>query len=492
VTCPSFFLRRIAGADSRHGKAGAEWENLLSLGFLWTGQDMAKARHYLDQALGAARLLGDRTALGASLNRIGNWRLNMEQSDEALRCHEEALATFAGLDDAPGVALTHDLLGITHMIRGDYPASIPRHDRAIELFRQTDDRMSLASALATASLRGGCYQGDVCVFPDVSVEACWQLGAEAIQIARQIGWRSDEANANVFLALAMGARGAYARSLQCARDGLDIALDIGAIWEGVAHIPFGKTHHDCMSFDSARMHFEQAAAFARRVGAAEFHATAGSFLASNMIAQGDVQAAQTLLNQLPDMLPAETQTTSQRLVACARAELLLATRNWPDALHLIDELKWVAPHVSDGGIVPRLWLLRAEALARLDRADEACAVLAEAARTAQAGSFKPILWRIQIALGRILQSQRRHAEALSQLDHARAVVSSLAADLPDDRLRESLESSVNALIATPKAAAPRQSAKRVFDGLTAREREVTALVAPAGPIAPSGSARPDN
>jgi predicted ATPase/DNA-binding CsgD family transcriptional regulator len=462
-------------AAQRAGDKRAEWENLFSLGFLWTGRDMGKAGAYLDQALNVARQLNDPAALGASLNRIGNWRMNMEQSDEALRLHREALSIFEPLDDRAGLALTHDLLGITHMIRGDYVASAHHHDQAIAHFRALDNRMSLSSTLGTACMRGGCYQGDLSIFAPASVEDGWRLGAEAIKIAQQIGWRAGEANANAYLALAMGARGAYTRALQCARDGLDIALDIDAIWEGVAHIAFGKTHHDCVSLDFARMHFEQAMAYARRVGAAEFFNTAASFLVSTLIVRDELAAARELLNELPNLPPAQTQTTSQRLVACARAELLLVERRWSDSLDVIDGLIEVAPHTSEGKVVPRLWLIRAEALARLNRADEAEAVLHVAARAAADHDLKPMLWRIRVALGKQLRSRRKHDEAQTQLDQARAVVAALASDLPDELLRESLRRGFEAML--PDAPTPLQAAKRAFDGLTAREREVVAQVA---------------
>lgn len=466
----------LAEAQARHDTR-SEWENLFSLGFLWTGRDMAKAGAYLDKALDMARQLDDPAALGASLNRIGNWRMNMEQADDALRLHEQALAIFEPLDDTAGLALTHDLLGITHMIRGDYVAAAMHHDRAAVLFRAADERMSLSSTLATTAMRGGCYQGDTSVFAPATVEECWQLGSEAIAIARQIGWRAGEANANAYLALAMGSRGAYARALQCARDGMDIALDIDAIWEGVAHIAFGKTHHDCLSLDSARMHFEQAVAYARRVGATEFFNTAASFLASVRIAQSDLRAARGLLAELPEVAPRETQTTSQRLMACARAELLLAEGRVGEALDVIEGLIAIAPHTAEGGVVPRLWLLRGEALARLNRAGEAERALEDGARAAQAQHLLPAQWRCHLALGKSLLSRRSRDAAQAQFDAARAIVQALMEDLPDEALCESLRAGFDALL--PGAPEPTllQAAKRAFDGLTAREREVAGFVA---------------
>ncbi len=97
----------------------------------------------------------------------------------------------------------------------------------------------------------------------------------------------------------MGMRGEYARALTCARDGMDIALDLDAIvWQDVAHIAFGKTHHDCFALSSARMHFEQARQLGQRIGSYEFFNMATGFLAPTLVAQGDARRALAMLDEL--------------------------------------------------------------------------------------------------------------------------------------------------------------------------------------------------
>jgi tetratricopeptide (TPR) repeat protein len=253
----------------------------------------------------------------------------------------------------------------------------------VALYRQLDNRMSLSSCLGSAALRGGCYQGDINVFATASVDECWQLGSEAIQLARQIGWSFGEANANVFLSLAMGVRGEYARSLLCARDAMDLALDIEApVWQGVTHISFGKTHHDCFDRAAARMHLEQALLLAKGVGAHEFLNTVIGFLASTLIVMGELTAAQQVLQEslalTTSPTPSPEQTGSQRLILCAQAEWLLAQGQTSAALAMIDGLIAVAPHTRAGAGIPRLWHLRGLALVRQNR-------LAEAERVYTAG-----------------------------------------------------------------------------------------------------------
>ena len=91
--------------------ANAEWQALLDLGALWAARDYDRTGDYFQQALAAARTLGDAAVLAQSLNRVGNWYVNVERSDEALRYHSEALEIFEQLGDRPGLAQSYDLLG---------------------------------------------------------------------------------------------------------------------------------------------------------------------------------------------------------------------------------------------------------------------------------------------------------------------------------------------------------------------------------------------
>ncbi len=75
----------------------AEWQSAIDLGFLWAGRDYAQAETWFRQALVLSQALDDPTLHARSLNRIGNWHLNVEQPHEALRYHREALTIFQEL-----------------------------------------------------------------------------------------------------------------------------------------------------------------------------------------------------------------------------------------------------------------------------------------------------------------------------------------------------------------------------------------------------------
>ena len=71
------------------------------------------------RALALARSLDDPKALAHSLNRLGNWYLNVEAPREAVNYHHQALALFRTLDDRRGRAETLDLLAMATIMLGD-------------------------------------------------------------------------------------------------------------------------------------------------------------------------------------------------------------------------------------------------------------------------------------------------------------------------------------------------------------------------------------
>jgi tetratricopeptide (TPR) repeat protein len=82
----------------------AEWQSVIDLGFLWAGRDYVQAETWFRQALILAQSLNNPTLHARSLNRIGNWHLNVEQTQDALGYHREALSIFERLHDARGIA----------------------------------------------------------------------------------------------------------------------------------------------------------------------------------------------------------------------------------------------------------------------------------------------------------------------------------------------------------------------------------------------------
>src|SRR5581483_2128155 len=78
---------------------------LLDIGFLWPGRDYGRAGNYFRRSLASARTIDDPLAVAQSLNRLGNWYVNIQPPEQPFEHHEEALDHRQAL--APSLAVRH-------------------------------------------------------------------------------------------------------------------------------------------------------------------------------------------------------------------------------------------------------------------------------------------------------------------------------------------------------------------------------------------------
>ncbi|GIV98575.1 MAG: hypothetical protein KatS3mg057_3232 [Herpetosiphonaceae bacterium] len=469
------FERALADQESvlavahNAGDRRAEWQALLDMGFLWTSSDYTQTGDYFHRALDLARRIDEPSLLAQSLNRIGNWWMNLDQPRNALRCHREALSIFQDLDDQPGLAETLDLLGMASYGDGDLIQSAAFYEQATALFQELDDRRGLSSSLMQLAVYGGSYESEASVAATGPVDFT-RYGEESLQIAREIGWRAGEAYAAMNLAVRLGRQGNYARALPLAQEALAIAEEIGhRQWRTGAHCALGRIYCDLLQPALARQHLEQALALAGKSSSMVWSHVAAAYLAMACLLQQDLTAAVALLS--PD-LPG--RTLMQRLAVCAQAELALARGDGVEALRIVDALLASAPNLSAGRTIPRLAQLRGDILAALGRPAEAEEALQAARASAHDQGARPLLWRIGVSLGNLYRSQGRRDEAGRAFAEARAIAEELATNIPEDNLRDGFLREAVRLIPAPT---PRQAAKHEFGGLTARECEVAGLLA---------------
>ncbi len=391
----------------------AEWQALLDLGFLWAGRAYDHARAYFAEALELARTLDDPLALARSLNRVGNWHLNREQTAEAGRAHREALAIFEQLGDRRGVAQTLDLLGLVEYMQGKLVDAVDHNNSAVALFRELDDRAGLTSALAQPSAGMPTYHSAAApARPDFVPHALGKL-EEAIQIAQELGWRASEAFGRAVLAMALGPRGEFARALSEARTALHIAQDIDhRQWTCAARYALGEIHRDLLHLDEAREEFEQALSVAREVGSGNWISSITGALASALVASGRIAPAAVLLEGRP-VSEERPATVGQRQVSLAAAELALRQGDAGRALGLLENLRGEgeAEVVRVSTTAPAVDLARARALRTVGRLDEAEAALLAAFELAQACGLASLTWRLQAELAAVFDARGRGPEA---------------------------------------------------------------------------------
>ena len=454
----------------------AEWQSAIYLGFLWVGRDYAQAETWFRQALNLSQALNDPALHARSLNRIGNWHLNVEQPHEALRYHQEALAIFQQLHDARGIAETLDLLGMASYLCGDLARGTAYCQQAITLFDELGNREGLTSSLATLIMRASTYHTDALIAVAGLAEALPDA-ERAVKVAREIGQRSAESYALFQLGACLGSQGEYTQALAAGQQGLHIAEEIEhRQWQTAAHAMLGGIYTGMLAYRQASDYFEQALLLAQETHSLFWTRMATGYLVSVTILLHDLARAEKLLHAAlsPDT-PAET--LAQRTLWCASVELALAQGHPARALEIVDQLAASAAQAAPGQSSLRVLKLRSETLAALQRPAEAEIAFEAAQEMAMVQGVRPMRWRICIALGNLYQAQGRNIEAEQAFATAQSLIEELAATIADESLRDNFLQQATAMLPYTRPLSAKHAAKQAFGGLTERERDVARLIA---------------
>jgi DNA-binding CsgD family transcriptional regulator len=460
-----------------HGNARAEWQSLVDLGTLWTSRDYVRAGLYYNLALSLARSMGEPRLVAHSLNWVGNWQINTAQPRGALPLHREAMEIFETLGDQHGVAATLELLGMASYLSADLAGSIASFERAAALFRALDDRPGLISSLAMLTSRGGddllgSATADAAIFSEAT-----RSGEQALELARAIEWRAGEAFALFALARSLGLLGEYERALELARRSLRIAEEIEhRQWAAEAHWALGALHLDLFAVEDARRHLTQALTLGQEIQSAFWVQVVTGHLAWSYILEGDRDQAAAILGPVSEA-DTPVQSLGERWLTFAQMQLALARGQADLALKLIDRLSAPTLDGAPSHETSRPVLARGRALTALGRHDQAEAVLRRVEEMTRRQGARALLWRTQVALGDLYRAQQRAEDAERAYGAARAIVEELAAGLPDPALREALTRGAAAMLPRPTRLSTRRAEAARFGGLSAREREVAALIA---------------
>ncbi|MGE5327273.1 MAG: helix-turn-helix transcriptional regulator, partial [Deltaproteobacteria bacterium] len=455
-----------------------QWQALIDLGFLWQGRDLARAGEYYQRALEFAEKLGDSSILGQTLNRVGNWHMNLGRSREALPYHHRALALFRERDDLHGIAQTLDLLAIVSYQLGEVIQGAAYLEQAVPVFRKLDDRHGLVNALTNLAVRARL---DTEVLGNVEFAQLTNLSDEALRIARGFNWYQGEALALLQGAICLEQAGEYGSALAWL-DQAEPLVEEGDNRETVArfHLILGETLIGLWALSEARHHLETALAHLQELGPGLLMLSAQGRLAWVALLEKDFARARALLAPLlPGKYPKGHEPAFRRRCWIVRAELELMEGLPQRALEIVDRLLASTPNLAQYGPygVPRVSRLRALALAALGRADEAESELQGALVVARAQGLRPLVWRFHADLGTAYRAMNRRADAAREFSAARTIIQDLANTVPEGALRDNFLKQALAILPAAHVPTPRQAAKREFGGLTSREREIATLIA---------------
>jgi DNA-binding CsgD family transcriptional regulator len=442
--------------------------------------------------LSIARDLGNESLVARSLNRVGNWHVNLEEPHAGLPYHLEALGIVERLGDDVGIVETVDLIAMAHHCAGAEPDAAAYYARSVQLFTERDDRRGLANALALLALCGpSCHCAATTPCTSASVDD--ELRAlRSVRMAREIGWRAGEAFARFLIADCLAWRGAYDRAIPLAREALALARDIDHLeWSAgstrLLGVIAGALLAPAVSLDL----LESAHAMASRLGSRVWFRWTAAPLAVARGRAGDMQSALDLLDAAfrighsaaaPERdtgAGSDSLTLGERQLWLAHAELALVRHEPVAALQIIDARLAAERRATPESVlgVPLLQLLRGQALAALERNHDALAALETARSEALAQHARPILWRIEVAIGHVHRSERRRVDARKAFDAARAIAAELTSTVLDEDLRESFTAGLTTAIPSGPSPSPERAAREALGGLTRRERDVAELVA---------------
>ena len=447
----------------------AEWQTLTYIGLLWAGHDVQRAGEFFRQAEELARKLNEPTLLAHSLNRVAHWFFITGQTEHALEYQRQALEFFEGEQDERGMADTRSQLGMAMLHHGDQVGSYEEYRHAIQLFRKLDDKPGLISSLVGAS---HTLYDDTDFVPAQSRRENREMAREALELARQIGWTSDEAFAEWSMTFGLAKWGMYSEALGHAEGALQIGRElehpqrIAGGYSALGHI-----YVLMLQADLAIENLEQGLELAKQFGSAWLIGNTTADLANAYALKGDLGRARTLLDSVP-LQETGHHTRAERRMLWAKGYLLLAEKKPSEALRIAEHLLDSKSSSQAAQPIPALLKLKGEALFALKQFKKAEGNLERAKAGAEQRESLPLLWQIHRSLGLLYREQKDLEKSEREFASVRLVIGKLGENISDQTLRDNFIQAAMETLPKERKLAKRQSEAEKFGGLTPREREV--------------------
>jgi DNA-binding NarL/FixJ family response regulator len=410
--------------------------------------------------------------VAGSLNRFGNWLVNIGRPAAGLTLHHEALEIFRAWEDTAAVAGTFDLLGMAFGIRGNIAECVRHYGQAIEQFQRLNDAAGLSSSLGSRAVYAGPALTEGVPGAGWSPDDVDRDAAESLRLARRTGSLAAQAYAEWTAGAARAAFGNLGGALSSSREAVRIAAEIEhQQWLSAGRFSLGCSYLATLEPDLAIAQFEMGLPLARQLGTSWWVGNITASLAAAHLEKGDPGRARKALEAAFSEDAVPTSLPEYRM-ARAFGELLLAEDRPEQALRIADRLLAEAGPAP----VPHLLRLRGNAMLALDRQPDGIACLNAALDAATEARALPLVLRIQHDLAVAYMRDGAAAPAARALARAGATAEAIAVTLPDPSARERyLERSRDA--SPPgKPGAGRRPPARHPGGLTAREREIAGLI----------------
>jgi DNA-binding CsgD family transcriptional regulator len=463
--------RKIA-QEQQNGKA--EWRSLNDLGLFWAGRNYQRTGEYFRQAEELARKLNEPKLIALSLNNMGNWYFVTGQTEQALKCHRQALEFFEGEQDEQGMAQSRAHLGMANLHHGDQLSAYEEYRHAIQLLRKLDDKHGLIPALI-----GACHTtyDETDFIPPQSPMQSQQLALEALELARQVGWASGEAFAEWDIALGLAQCGLFEDALAHANAMFRIAMEIQDPQRNSgAYYALGYSYLLMLQADLAIQNLEVGLTVAKEFGSSWMIGNTTTELARAYLLNDQSVQARTLLDSVP-LQETGHHTRAERRMLWAKGYLFLAENKPAEALRIAEHLLDSKRNSQQTQPIPALSKLKGEALFALKQFKKAEQALEWAKQGAEEREALPLLWQIHALLGWLYKEQKNVQESEREFASARLVIDRLGENILKESLRTDFVQAALRSLPTERIPSKRRREAETFGGLTPREREVAHLVA---------------
>jgi class 3 adenylate cyclase/tetratricopeptide (TPR) repeat protein len=428
----------------------ARWEAIAldHLGHSYRRQDqIAHALEHLKPALTLSREVGDPALTGRILNHIGFSYFNLSKHAQAFAMHEEARRLLEECGDIAGLSESLHGLGETSSFLGRFEEAIEWFRKSVEASEQVGNR-SLAGEnrymIAWLRKKQGAYA-------DAQAEA-----QRAVAELTKIGdvWNASFALSR--LAEVSTVLGRFGDALSYTSQSLRLAQQIEAGRQAVSSLlEIGTTHRELEDYHGAWEADRQAIerAHAGEVAAYWMPIVLAS-LALDSVGLGRSGEARSYIAQARRaLLEGTNRADFPQEVAHAEGRVMLAQGYAKQAHGAAKALVELA--IATGTLHWRVsgLLLLAESTAALGDPGAAVPVYQAAAEEAERLDRAPALWRALAGMAASQRAMGRAPEATASARRAREIVESLAATVPDERLRAMFLQSAMVQGAAPLAGA---------------------------------------
>ena len=396
---------------------------LAALGALWGGhRDYAQGLALTRRAVELLQHTGDRHVQADARAQLGVMLLNVVQMTASRRELEAALALFEEAGDVRGQGRALEMLGMNVQLSGDLERAGAVLDRALPLLRASGDRRAEISALASESGTRAFRFGLPAALPTLR---------QALELARSLEARGDEAFVHALTAELQIWFGAYADAWDSASSGLAIARELGHLeWTAYGLGMLGRLHAECGDVPAARALHEEELALARRLGAHIWIADALENLGRDLVWAGELDAARRHLAEAIEVAGECLEKVvfpQLHLADCA----LRAGR--PDeALAAVDRFRARCGQYT--ALLVEARRLEAEAWLAQGRTADAAAALREVIGQAERLGYAPARWLAGLGLADALMVERRLDDARCEAGAVLAMLQGVARQLPAEPL----------------------------------------------------------